>query len=105
MTWCEVVITWAQPQLRALLVLYVVAYALGFMLTANVSARQAAHAALRGLLVGRCGKQSAHLRALGTGPCSSPPCQIRSPPRSMGHAITVSSAQQFDKSCGAQRCA
>lgn len=44
-------ITWAQPQTRALLILYVCVYAFGFMLTAHVSARQAAYAALTALIV------------------------------------------------------
>lgn len=87
-------LAWAQPQLRALLVLYVVAYALGFMLTANVSARQAAYAALRGLLVAAAIQSAHYVPYVQEMFFTTLPNQIAAALN--GPRITVSSAQQFD---------
>lgn len=87
-------LAWAQPQLRALLVLYVVAYALGFMLTANVSARQAAYAALRGLLVAAAIQSAQYVPYVQEMFFTTLPNQIAAALN--GPRITVSSAQQFD---------
>ena len=87
-------IAWAQPQLRALLVLYVVAYALGFMLTPNVSARQAAYAALRGLLIAAAVQSAHYVPWVQEMFFTTLPNQIAAALN--GPRITVSSAQQFD---------
>ncbi|MGG5811682.1 type IV secretion system protein, partial [Falsiroseomonas sp. CW058] len=87
-------LAWAQPQLRALLVLYVVAYALGFMLTASVSARQAAYAALRGLLVAAAVQSAHYVPYVQEMFFTTLPNQIAAALN--GPRITVSSAQQFD---------
>lgn len=87
-------LAWAQPQLRALLVLYVVAYALGFMLTANVSARQAAFAALRGLMVAAAVKSANYVPWVQEQFFTTLPNQIAAALN--GPRTAVSSAQQFD---------
>ena len=88
-------LAWAQPQLRALLVLYVVAYALGFMLTANVSARQAAYGALRGLMTAAAISTAHYIPWVQTLFFTTLPNQIAAALN--GPTTSVSSAQQFDK--------
>ncbi|MDN3562999.1 type IV secretion system protein [Paeniroseomonas aquatica] len=87
-------LAWAQPQLRVLLVLYVVAYALGFMLTANVSARQSAYAAVRGLLVAAAVQSAHYVPWVQEMFFTTLPNQTAAALN--GPRITVSSAQQFD---------
>jgi type IV secretion system protein VirB6 len=88
-------LAWAAPQLRALLVLYVVAYALGFMLTANVSAREAGYAGLRGLMTAAAVKAANYVPWVQNLFFTTLPNQIATALN--GPRTPISSAQQFDK--------
>lgn len=88
-------LTAAAPQLRALLVGYVVAYAISFMLTANVSARELTFAALRGLMVAAAIRSANYTTYVQDFFFTTLPNQIASALGGPGTAI--SSAAQFDR--------
>lgn len=86
-------LAWARPQLRSLLVLYVVVHAIGF-LYGRVSAAAVAFAALRGLLVAAAILASNYIPYVQEMFFTTLPNSIAAGLN--GPRISVSSAQQFD---------